>query len=165
MEQILQRIIKSNFSELKGAVVEATVPIPQTLINELLRVFLRANKTISSIEVTIHPQNRISLQVKAGLLPWPIDLRLKLDQAVDLASYGSPKLRAWMENNRLLGSLGSVFNALPVGVRLYGDQVVIDLGALLRTPEQRKYLDLIKSVDIRTEKEQVILDARLEVER
>jgi hypothetical protein len=69
-----------------------------------------------------------------------------------------------MENNRLLGSLGSLFNALPEGIKLYGDQIVIDLGAFLRTPEQKKLLQLLKSVGIQTEEGQVILDVRAEVD-
>jgi hypothetical protein len=68
-----------------------------------------------------------------------------------------------MENNRLLGSLGSLFNALPEGIKLYGDQVVIDLGAFLRTPEQKRFLTLVKSIGIRTEAGKLILDVRAEV--
>ena len=101
--------------------------------------------------------------MKTTILPWPLNLKLKLDTSVDFASYSSPKIRAWIESNRLLGSLGSLFNALPEGIKLYGDQVVIDLGAFLRTPEQRKLLSLVKSVDIRTEEGKVILDAKIEV--
>jgi hypothetical protein len=109
-------------------------------------------------------QNRVSLDVKTTLLPWPLNLRLKLDNAVDLASYSSPKLRAWLENNLLLGSLGSLFNAFPEGVKLYGNQVVIDLGVFLRTPEQKRYLDLVKSIGIQTALGQVILDVDMKVE-
>ncbi len=102
--------------------------------------------------------------MKTNLLPWPLNLKLKLDKSVDLASYSSPKIRAWMENNLLLGSLGSLFNALPEGIKLYGDQVVIDLGAFLRTPEQKRLLSLVKSVGIRTEEGKVILDAKIEMD-
>jgi hypothetical protein len=143
--------------------MDASIPVPQYLINELIAEALKGNKSIASIKTSIHTQNRISLDIKTTVLPWPLNLKLKLDRAVDLASYGSPKLRAWMENNRLLGSLGSLFNALPEGIKLYGNQVVIDLGAFLRTPEQKRLLSLVKSVGIRTEESQVILDAKVEV--
>jgi hypothetical protein len=164
MDTIFQKIINNNFSDLKGAVVDASIPVSQDIINDLIGDLLKENKNIASARAAIHPHNRISVDVKTTLLPWLLHLKLKLDTAVDLASYSSPKLRAWMENNRLLGSLGSLFNALPEGVKLYGDQIVIDLGSFLRTPEQKRILELTKSVGIHTETGRLILDVRLEVD-
>jgi hypothetical protein len=164
MDKIFQKIINNNFSDLQGATVDASIPIPQTLINELIDAALKGNKNVSSVRASVQPQNRISLDVKTTLLPWPLNLKLKLDTSVDLASYSSPKIRAWMENNRLLGSLGSLLNALPQGIKLYGDQVVIDLGAFLRTPEQRRILELIRAVGIRTETGKLILDVKVKID-
>jgi hypothetical protein len=164
MEKIFQKIIDNNFSDLKGLTADISIPVPQSLINELIKVSLKGNKNIDSCQVTIHGQNRVSVDVKTTMLPWPLNLKLKLDKSVDLASYSSPKMRAWMENNRLLGSLGSMFNALPEGIKLYGDQVVVDLGAFLRTPEQKRMLALVKSVGIVTQEEKVILDVHVEVD-
>jgi hypothetical protein len=163
MDKIFQRLFNNNFSELRGMVVDASIPVPEALINEMIQAALKGNKNIASLRAAVHPQNRISLDIKTTLLPLTLHLKLKLDSSVDFASYSSPKIRAWMENNRLLGSLGTMFNALPEGIKLYGDQVVIDLGAFLRTPEQRRLLSLVKSVGIRTEEGKVILDAKIEV--
>jgi hypothetical protein len=163
MDKFFQKIVDNNFSDLKGTIVDASVPVPQALINELIRAALKGNKSIESIQASVHPQNRVSLNVKTTLLPWPLNLKLKLDKAVDFASYSSPKIRAWMENNRLLGSLGSFFNALPPGIKLYGAQLVVDLGAFLQTPEQKRLLELVKSVGIQTEEGRVVLDVRAEV--
>lgn len=163
MDRIFQRIIRNNFSDLKGTTVNASVPIPQSLINEIIETSLKGNKNIAAIRISIHAQNRVSADIQTAFIPWPLNLKLKLDKQVDFASYSSPKIRAWMENNRLLGSLGSLFHALPEGIKLYGDQIVIDLGAFLRTPEQRRLLSLVKSVGIRTEEGEVILDADIEV--
>lgn len=163
MEKIFQRIMDSNFSELSGTAVDASVPVPEGLINELIQAAMQGNKKIESVQVSVHPQNKLSVTIKMTRLPWPLNLKLKLDKSVDFASYSSPKIRAWLENNRLLGSLGSMFNALPEGIKLYGDQLVIDLGAFLRTPEQKRLLGLVKSVGIRTAEGKVILDAKIEV--
>ena len=163
MDKILQKILDNNFSDLKGTTIDASIPVPQALITELMEATLKGNKNIASIHVSVHPQNRISVDVKTTLLPWSLNLKLKLDTSLDLASYPSPKIRAWMENNRLLGSLGSLFNALPEGVKLYGDQLVIDLGTLFQTPEQKRILPLIKSVGIHTEEGKLILAVKVEV--
>ena len=116
------------------------------------------------MHLSVHPQNRVSAEIKTTLLPWSLNLKLKIDKLVDFASYSSPKIRAWMENNRFLGSLGSMFNALPEGIKLYGDQIVVDLGAFLPEPKQQRMLALVKSVDIRTEEAKVILDVKIEVD-
>jgi hypothetical protein len=163
MDRVFQRIIHNNFSELKGTVIDASVPLSQSLINEIVQVSLKGNKNIESIRVTVHPENRVSAAVKTTLLPWSLNLKLKLDHSVDFGSYSSPKFRAWMENNRLLGSAGALLNALPDGVKLYGDQIVIDLGTFLYTPEQKKYLGLLKFVGVHTEEGRVYLDVKAEV--
>jgi hypothetical protein len=164
MEKLFQRMINNNFSDLQGTTVDASVPVPQALINEVLEEALRGNKSIESCLITVQAQNRVSASVKTTLLPWPLSLKLKLDKEVDFASYSSPKIRAWLENNRLLGSLGSLFKALPEGVKLYGDQIVIDLGAFLRTPEQKQILALVKSVGIQTEPGKLILGVNARVD-
>lgn len=74
---------------------------------------------------------------------------------------GSPKVRAFLENNLLLGKLGALFKALPEGIRIYDDQVVVDIGSFL-SPEQNELLKLVKSADIQTTEGTVILDVRIE---
>ena len=164
MEEIFQRIIDNDFSDLAGTTADASIPIPQYLVNEIIEAALQGNKSIRSCQVSIHGQNRISVYLRSSLLPWPLNFKLKLDGSVDLASFSSPKLRACLENNRLLGSLGAFFNALPEWVKLYGDQVVLDIGYFLRTPEQKRMLALVKSVDIRTEEGKAIFDVELRVD-
>lgn len=138
----------------------ASIPVPESLINEILAVALQGNKNIDSCQLSIHAENKVTARLKTTLLPFSLNLRLKLDNTVDFASYSSPKVRAWLENNLLLGKLGSLFNALPEGVKLYGNQIVIDITAFLETPEQRRILNLVKSVEIRTEENKLILNVK-----
>jgi hypothetical protein len=90
-------------------------------------------------------------------------LKFKLDNSIDFASYSSPKIRAWLENNILLGRLGSFFNALPEGIKLYGNQIVIDIGSFVKTPDQKRMLNLVKSVEMSTEEGVLILGVKIEV--
>jgi len=162
MDEIFQKLINSNFSDLKGLTVDASIPVPQTMINEIIEVALQGNKNIEYCRVSIGGQNRVSVKLKTTMLPWPLDLKLKLFMSVDLAR--SPRIRASLENNLLLGKLGSFFKALPEGIKLYGDQVVLDIGSFLRTREQKRILDLIKSAEINTEAGKVILDVKVKVD-
>lgn len=164
MEEIFQRLIANHFSDLKGTSVSASVPVPEYLINDIVGAALEGNKTISSCQISLYSQNHVDVSLKTKLLPWVLLLKLKLDRSVDFASFGSPKIRAWLENNRLLGSLGSFFNILPEGIKLYGNQVVLDLGTFLPTSEQKRLLQLIKSVDIQTEEGRAIFDIKAEVD-
>jgi hypothetical protein len=164
MDRVFQRIIENNFSDFKGMTANASIPVPQYVVNEVMAAALEGNKTIDSCEVSIHPQNQVSMKLKTKLLPWTLHLKMKLDTSVDFASFGSPKVRAWLENNRLLGSLGAMLNALPEGVKLYGDQMVIDVGHFLPTPQEKRLLELVKSVDIHTEEGKVNLGVKVEVE-
>ena len=164
MDKIFQRIIDNNFSDLKGTTVQATVPVPEHLINEIIEVALRGNKNVAFCRVSIHGQNQVFANVKTTLLPWSLNLKLKLDRSVDFASYSSPKVRAWLENNVLLGRLGALFNMLPEGIKLYGEQIVLDIGSFLQTPEQKRMLGLVKSVEMSTEEGQLILDVKIGVD-
>jgi len=164
MDKIFQKIINNNFSDLKGTTVDASVPVPESLINEIIAAAIRGNKNIKSCKVSIHGQNLVSANVKTTLLPWSLNLKMKLDKSVDFESFSSPKIRGWLENNILLGKLGALFNLLPDGIKLYGNQIVIDIAAFLPAPEQRRMLGLVKSAKIRTEEDKVIFGVRAEVE-
>ena len=160
MDAIIQRIIDSNFSELPGLQVNAIVPVPERLVNEFLETALEGNKNVESCRASIGGQNRVSLNLKSPLWPWPVNLKLKLFREVDFS--GSPKVRAFLENNVLLGRLGALLKVLPEGILLYKDQVSLDIGTFLQTPEQKRYLALIKSMEISTEEGKLVIDMKIE---
>ena len=162
MDEIFRKLIDNNLSDLVGLTADASIPVPEYIVNEIIESTLRGNKKIKKCRVSIYGQNKISVNLKTPLWLWPINLKLKLERSVDITS--SPKIRALLENNVLLGKLGSLFKALPNGVNMQGDQVIIDVQSLLDTPDQRKILDLIKSVEIRTESGKVIFDIKIKVE-
>ena len=161
MDGIFEKIIDNKFSDLKGLTVDASIPVPQHIINELIEIALQGHKNIVYCQVTIRGQNRISVKLKTASWPWPLDLKLRLFKTVDLERF--PRIRASLENNLLLGKLGSFFKALPEGIKLYGDQVVVDIKSFLPIQE-RKYLDLVKSAEIDTEEGKVFLHIKIRVD-
>ncbi|HEX2993053.1 MAG TPA: hypothetical protein VHO49_20355 [Anaerolineales bacterium] len=156
MDKILQRLVRDNFSELAGLRVDAFIPVPERLVTEIIGTAIRGNSNISYCRVSISHQNRLSVNLKTSLWPWPLELKLTLERSVDFTR--SPLLRAKLENKVLLGRLGSFFKVLPDGVHISGDQVVVDLGAFLLSPEQKRFLELIKTAEIKTEEAKVIID-------
>lgn len=164
MEAIFQKVIDNDFSDVAGLKADASLPMSESLINEVIAVALQRDKTIESCRVSIHEQNQVSVRLKTSGLPWALHLKLKLDTSVDFASFSSPKMRAWLENNRMLGSLAAFFHALPEWIKLYGDQVVVDLGFFLHTLAQKRLLSLIKAVEIRTETGKAIFDVKIRID-
>lgn len=162
MDEIFYRLFRDGFSELAGLNVKASLPVPERLINELVSAALQGNKNISYCRFSIRHQNRISVNLKTPLWPWPLELKLRLDRSIDFTR--SPLLRAKLENKVLLGRVGSFFKVLPDGVYIQDDQVLVDLGTFIRAPEQKRFLDLVKSAEIRTEEGKVILDVKAAVD-
>jgi hypothetical protein len=100
MNEVFQNIIDNNFSDLKGLRVDASIPVPQQLINKFIEIALRGNENIAYCQVSIGEQNRVSVKLRTTLWPWPLDLKLRLFKTVDLTR--SPRIRASLENNLLL---------------------------------------------------------------
>jgi hypothetical protein len=163
MDNIFQRLAGDHFSELVGLQVDASIPIPERLINEIIGMTIRGNKNISYCRISVSHQNRISVNLKTPRWPWPLELKLRLDRTVDVNR--SPVLRAKLENKVLLGRLGSFFNVLPDGVLIQGNQIVVDLGAFFHSPEQKRFLDMVKSAEIRTEEGKLVLKVKAAVEK
>ena len=160
MDEFFRRIISNNFADLSGLIIAASIPVPEHLINEIIAETLKGNKNITYCRVGVRPQNRVSVDLKTPLLPLTLNLKLRLEESVALG--GSPKIRAWLENNLLLGKLGSFFDIFPAGIKMYGNQIVIDIGAFLPSPEQKRLLGLIKAVEIQTMEGKVILAVKIE---
>jgi hypothetical protein len=159
MDEIFQRLLANNFSELPGLSMNASIPMPEDLVNEILDVALRGNHNITYCRVKISRENRVIADVKSPLLPWTLHLKMKLFHSVDFT--GSPKLRAFLENNLMLGKLGSWFNVLPKGITIYNDQLSMDIESL--TPaEYKQFLSLVKSVELQTEENKLILHVKIE---
>ncbi len=159
MDAIFLRLLENNFSELPGLRAEASIPVPEQLVNELIEMRLNGQKNITSCRLAVGEQNQVEVFLKTPLVPWTVDLKLKLFHTVDIT--GSPKLRAFLENNILISKIASALNAFPDGISMYNDQITVDLGRFVDSPEQKRLLDLVKSAEIRTENGKLILDVKI----
>jgi hypothetical protein len=162
IDDILFRLVNSGFLELAGLQADASIPLPESLVNEITGIALRGSRAIADCRLSIHNENRVAVSLRTQLWPWPLHLRLRLERSVDLTD--APKIRAKLENHVLLGKIGAVLKALPEGISLKNNQVVIDVQTVLTAPEQRRLLKLVKSMEIHTEEAKVILDVKVEVE-
>jgi len=159
MDGILQQLIDSDFAGLHGLSVDASIPVTEQLANEIIASALQGNPQVEYCRVRFNPNNRITCDMKSPAWPWPFNVKLRLFGAVDFS--GSATVRAFLENNLLLGQLGTLFKALPDEIRIYKDQVSVDLGAFLNSREQKAFLDLIESAEIRTQTGRIFFDIKI----
>src|ERR1051325_28880 len=104
MDEIFRRFIDNGFSEFTGLTVDASFPVPEHIINEVIQSILRGNKTITECRVSIGGGNQVSVQLKTPLWLLPIHLKLRLEKLVKFTD--APIVAAHLENNMLLGKLG-----------------------------------------------------------
>jgi hypothetical protein len=155
MDKIFQRLIDGDLADLSGLTVDATITVSEPLANEIVILALEGNPQVEYCRLQIRPANQITLDVKSPRWPWPFKIKLKLFGSVDLTH--SPTIRAFLENNVLLGKLGSLFKMLPDGIHFYEDQIAVDIGVFLNSREQNMLLDLIKTAEIRTEEGRMLI--------
>lgn len=158
MDEILSLLTDGDLKEPGGLTVDANVAMSESVVNELNDIALQGNPQIEYCRVHIHPQNRVTLDVKSPLWPWPISVKLKLFSAVDLTH--SPTVRAFLENHMLLGKLGALLKALPGGIKIYEDQVSINIETFMPLQEQKKLLGLIQGIEIRTEEGRIFFNIK-----
>ena len=61
MDEIIQRLVRDGFSELAGLRLDASIPVPERLVNEVIGKAIQGNRNISYCRVSISHQNRISV--------------------------------------------------------------------------------------------------------
>ena len=61
MDKLFEKILANNFSDFAGLVADATIPVPEYLINELVAESLRGNKNVTACRVQVEPENQFVL--------------------------------------------------------------------------------------------------------
>ena len=162
MNEILQRMIDGNFSELDGLKVDASIPLSEHLVNEFVAAALQGNRRITNCYIAIHGDNRFVVNLKTPLWPLSIKLKLQLDRSVDIIN--GPKIKALLMNFSLAGKLGAALKALPQGITMQHDKVIIDLDSFPMPQDQRKWLPLIKAVEVSTEEAKINLEIKIQID-
>jgi hypothetical protein len=166
VSRVLEALQASRFADLKGARVSASIPIAESLINELIAATLPPSIPVRT--VTLHPQQGNRARVTAKLtrpefLP-PISLTLEIesqpampDSPLVLRVSSLPGLVA------LAGAALPVSSALPPGVRLDGQRVLVDVKVLLERFGYGAIVPFLETVKVATEEGRLMLDVEVRV--
>ena len=160
LPRLLQQLRATNFRDIAGAHVTATIPVTEALINTIIATTMPANLPVR--EVTIRPEvgNRLSLRVIPRALLMPA-LTIKLDIERQPQLPDSPILVLRMATMPgLLGLAGAAFaldKALPPGVRIQGEVIHVDLRELARQRGAEEAFRYLRSVQVTTDAGRVLL--------
>lgn len=157
---ILLNAREARFRDLAGTTINATVPVSERLLNEIVAATLPKNVPVRDVRVHPEPGNRFSVRIapKAAFLP---QLTLKLDIERQPQFPTQPELVLRMATmGGLLGFASAAFpiaSMLPPGVRLEGERIVVDLRALAHREGVLDLLELVKDLQITTEAGRLIV--------
>ena len=166
LAEILRQLQSTQFRDLRGARVAATIPISERLVNEIVTASLPRSVPVREVRVQPLAGDAFAVRLvpRAALLP-ALSLRLEIIQQPELPS--TPVLVLRMATMGALFGLASaafpIAGLLPPGVRLDGDRIMLDLAALAARAGAADLLPHLASLRVNTEDGRVVLHADIVV--
>jgi hypothetical protein len=155
---ILRQLQSSRFHAIEGSRLVATVPVAESLVNQLIAASLPASAPVRS--VTIHPEDgdRFSVRIvpKAAIMP-AIRLKLAIEEQPRLPESAVLVLRMATLGGLFGLASGAISGMLPPGVRLDGERIRVDLQTIANQHGQAALMDYLTGLRVHTEAGRVIL--------
>ena len=169
MEKLFNRYREHDFSEFKGIHLDATLPITEVVLNDVVQEFLGAhNDNVQHLRISIRDQNtlNVDVRVKLGFLAKTFNFDAIVGEQIDFQA--SPKLKISLSGSGLpLGILArianKIFGVLPEGVNIVGRTIEVNLSTMLSNHGLHDILPLLKVARIETISEKLILHLRIEL--
>jgi hypothetical protein len=151
--RILERQQAIGFEDLRGAEVSATVPISERLLNELIRESLPDSVPVRDLHVAPVSGDRFVVRARVGSLSFlpPLKVTVLIDRQPELPL--SPVLVLKLESGALMALAAPVLRsiaALPPGVVIDRDRVLVDIAKLLEQRGLADYLAFIQRLEVHT---------------
>lgn len=157
LSEQLYRLAGIELQELSGSAVGGEIPLPVPMVNRLIAKRMATMQgPVGGVELQAHDGQRLTATVSLrgqSLVPM-VKLAARIEQQPDFPRNPVLGLRWSMPG---LGPLArfaapalSFFKALPAGVRMEGDRVAIDLGALLRAQGLAEVADHLTRLHVET---------------
>jgi hypothetical protein len=164
---LLHRQRSGGFPDLRGAEASATIPIADRLINELIWNALPKDRPVHDLQIHAEAGDRLTLRVQlsgSALLP-TLSVTLAIDEqpalpqrpVLTLRVLGIPKLLM------LAGGLGRVRDALPPGVTIEAERILLNLDAMLKHQGQADLLQYLTSLTVSTRDNVVVVAIRARI--
>jgi hypothetical protein len=164
---LLDRLQSSRFVDLAGSEAYTVIRLGEPLLNEAAAAFLARSTVVRS--VAIHPRagNEIDLQLKLArpaFLP-AFNVKVHIEQQPRLPDQPQLMLRLSGAGGllRLAAPAIESSGALPPGVRLDGDRVLVDLRRVLEHQRRAELLEYVEQMQVSTEDGRIVIAVQLRV--
>ena len=162
-----RRLTGFDVHELSGATIGGEIPLPEALINHVIAQQLAKKAApVTAVRVQPHDGERLTIAIATGSRLMPgVKIEARIEQQPDFPRPAILGLRWSVPGMGPLALLAApalaFFKALPPGIRVDGDRVLIDVGELLWANGYGELLDFITRLRVIT-REGAIL-ARFEI--
>jgi hypothetical protein len=164
LQRLLDQLRASQYRDLQGSTVSASIPLSERLLNEILAATVPATARVK--DLALHPLAGNRLRVTARVVDFlpPLSLTLQIERQPQLP--GGPLVLALPPVSGLLalGGAGLVGAMLPAGVRLEGQHIVVDVAEVLRRRGFEDVVRSLKKLELATEPGRLILRVDLAVD-
>lgn len=167
LADVLERLQRSGFADLKGTRASARVPLSERLLNDLISETLPPGGAVRQARLRPRAGNRVDIQVKLArpaFLP-PLNITAVIERQADLPE--SPeivlKLTSLPGVMAFAGGAAAFLNILPPGVRMAGDRVFVHAAELARQQGHADLFALVRRLHVTAEDGAVVLDVDLAI--
>lgn len=173
---IVTKLKADNFRELRGARINAVIPLTENLLNEIVTRQARQSGVVEEMAIRLPGGNRLVLFVKARVptkvfgIKIPVKKAIEMEVAHQVPLQPSPRLQLRIVEGlsglekTLISLLENIISrSVPGEISMQDDRLTIDFGALLRKKGLDFTAEMIEEVNIDGEAGKLIVSASLRI--
>ena len=164
---LLERQRRDGFPDFSGAELTATIPISDSLINELIARFLPQSGKVREVQVQAEAGNRLTARIRLSgptFLP-AIPVTLEIADQPDLPNRPVLGLKIAHASRfvALAASALPTMVTLPPGITMEHDRIQIDIRRLLADRGIEAWLGYVTDLQVSTRAGALLLDVRANI--
>jgi hypothetical protein len=155
INDIIRERLGTDISTFAGAATSGELPLPDAFVNRLIAERLAGHAQIAALQVEAQEGDTVAVQVvpRARLLP-PVRILARVERQPEFPQHPLLILRWTMPTAGPLAMFAApvlaYFKALPPGIRMTGDRLVVDVAELLRARGFDEVLGYIRGLAVHT---------------
>jgi hypothetical protein len=170
INDIIRERLGTDISTFAGATTTGEVPLPDEFVNGLIAERLAGHAQIAALQVQAQEGDVVAVQFvpRARLLP-PVRILARVERQPEFPENPRLILRWTMPAAGPLAMFAapvlSYFKALPPGIRMNGDRLVVDVAESLRSRGFDEVLGFVRRLTVHTRPREFLVRFELGVER
>lgn len=162
--RLLEQLRASRFAGLQGARISASIPVAAGLLNDIVTAGIPPSAAVRDVTVLPKHDNHIAVRARlalASFLP-PVTVTLRIERQPQLPD--SPLVLRILSLPALLSLGGGMLaSALPHGIRLEDQRLLIDVAVLLDRAGYGDLAQYVETLRVGSEDGRLLFDVTLRV--